>query len=223
MLMVKCRCLYVAFVWLLISSLFFPSLIWSVGGLSTHSGSGFPLASHVMEKLSSKGKAMIELGDWAVMVGSCSTGQQTDKQAWKWETQHGHPHRELFQNDLTWTTAAVPNLFSLWPTLKKLWNCDFAFWLFQTYWRLNLFVLRRGKNPFLTAHIRLVAIWRVLIYRLGTTALFCLSQYESTGRTSWKTFSIDNGNSGNVCQTFTALVWKDESFGWAFGQNHGWL
>ncbi|TNN78634.1 hypothetical protein EYF80_011229 [Liparis tanakae] len=45
--------------------------------LGTHSGSGFPLASHVMGKLSSNGKAMRELGDCSVMLGSCSTGRQS--------------------------------------------------------------------------------------------------------------------------------------------------
>ena len=51
------------------------------GLITTHSGSGFPLASHVMGKLSSKGKAMRELGDCSVMVGSCSTGQHTRDKA----------------------------------------------------------------------------------------------------------------------------------------------
>ena len=80
--------------------------MWSVGRLSTHSGSGFPLASHVMGKLSSKGKAMSELGDWAVIVGSCSTGKQTSMH----DTRQASIHN-AFPKCLTCTTTVVPNLF----------------------------------------------------------------------------------------------------------------
>lgn len=82
-----CHCLFLVSVWLLSSAPFFPTLFWGVRRLCTHSGLGFPLASHVMGKLSSKGKAMRELGGWAVIVGSCSTGKQTNKHTWRLKMQ----------------------------------------------------------------------------------------------------------------------------------------
>lgn len=82
-----CHCLYLVSVWLPLSSPFFPTLFWGVRRLCTHSGLGFPLASHVMGKISSKGKAMRELGGWAVIVGSCSTEKQTNKHTWRLKMQ----------------------------------------------------------------------------------------------------------------------------------------
>jgi hypothetical protein len=45
----------------------------------THTGCGLPLASHLMEKLPSKGKAMTGPAVCTVMVGSCSTAGWKDR------------------------------------------------------------------------------------------------------------------------------------------------